>query len=131
MNLVLSKNCCIFAVDSYIILRLVEPIKNNKIKKKLFTLIFSFVVGVGSLFASDTQVDGIYYDFDDTNMTASVTFKGSKYDSYPDEYTGNITIPASVNYNGKTYSVTSPRLGGYILRFSINHMKYKKNHILS
>ena len=75
--------------------------------KKLFTLIFSFVVGVGNLFASNTQVDGIYYDFDGTNMTASVTYRGNYYDYYSDEYTGKITIPASVNYNGKTYSVTS------------------------
>lgn len=83
--------------------------------KKLFTFLLALVVSVSAIYASDTQVDGIYYDFDDTNMTASVTFKGSKYDSYPDEYTGNITIPASVNYNGKTYSVTSPRLGDIFL----------------
>ena len=79
----------------------------RQIMKKLFTLIFSFVVGVGNLFASNTQVDGIYYDFDGTNMTASVTYRGNYYDYYSDEYTGKITIPASVNYNGKTYSVTS------------------------
>ena len=75
--------------------------------KKLFTLIFSFVVGVGNLFASDTQVDGIWYDLNESNKTATVTYRGNYYDSYSNEYSGSVVIPSSVTYNDTTYSVTS------------------------
>ena len=64
-----------------------------------------------SLWASDTSVDGIWYNFNDENLTASVTFRGDKYDSYSEEYSGAIIIPSEVLYNGKTYSVTS--IGDY------------------
>jgi hypothetical protein len=61
------------------------------------------------MFASNIQVDGIWYDFDSSSKTATVTYRGSSSDSYSNEYTGDIVIPASVtyNYNGITYSVTS------------------------
>ena len=48
--------------------------------------------------AYDFEVDGIYYDIEGTN--ASVTFGNN-------EYTGSVTIPATVTYNGKTYPVTA------------------------
>lgn len=55
--------------------------------------------------AHDFEVDGIYYKINGSRAT--VTYKGTSYYSYSDEYTGNVTIPASVTYNGTTYSVTS------------------------
>ena len=62
--------------------------------------------------AHDFEVDGIYYDITDaTNNTVAVTYKGSWFDDYSDEYTGSVTIPQSVIYNGATYSVTS--IGNY------------------
>ena len=76
-------------------------------KTKIITLFLAFVASIGTLFASDIQVDGIWYDFDATNQTASVTYQGSFYTSYSNEYTGSVVIPASVTYNGVTYSVTS------------------------
>ena len=75
-------------------------------KKKLFTLFAALTLSAGALFASDTAVDGIYYDFDATNLTAAVTYRGSSASEY-DEYTGDVVIPATVTYGGKTYSVTS------------------------
>ena len=60
-----------------------------------------------ALRASDTQVDGIWYDFNDSEQTASVTYRGSYYDSYNKEYSGSVVIPETVNYHGKIYSVTS------------------------
>ena len=59
------------------------------------------------MFASDTQVDGIWYDFIGSTKTATVTFRGSKHSDYENEYQGNIVIPSSVIYNGATYRVTS------------------------
>ena len=58
--------------------------------------------------AHDFEVDGIYYNITDaTNKTIEVTYRGTSYSEYSDEYTGGVVIPESVTYNGTTYSVTS------------------------
>ena len=79
--------------------------------KKLFILLFALVAGAGILFASDTQVNGIWYDFDSSSNSATVTYRGSSCSAYSDEYTGLVAIPASVTYNNVKYSVT--RIGAY------------------
>ncbi len=56
--------------------------------------------------AHDFEVGGIYYNIT-SSTTAEVTFKGSNYYEYSNEYSGSITIPATVTYNGVAYSVTS------------------------
>ena len=76
-------------------------------KTKILNLFLLLVTGIGSMFASDTQVDGIWYYFDSSTKIASVTFRGSKHSDYENEYRGNIVIPSSVIYNGATYRVTS------------------------
>ncbi|MBO5703178.1 MAG: leucine-rich repeat protein [Bacteroidaceae bacterium] len=61
-----------------------------------------------SLFAHDFEVDGIFYNITSTkDMTVEVTFKGSVYNSYAKEYSGTVTIPQSVTYAEKNFSVTS------------------------
>ena len=52
------------------------------------------------------EVGDIYYKFNGKG-TVEVTFKGSSYNEYTGEYTGNVVIPSSVRYSGTTYSVTS------------------------
>lgn len=86
---------------------------NNIMKKKIFILFFALVASVGILFASDTQVDGIWYDFNSSDLTASVTYHGSNAASYSDEYSGVVVIPASVTYNNAVYSVTSIGIGAF------------------
>ena len=78
-------------------------------KKKIFTLFLALVTGTGTMFASNTQMEigGIWYDFDHSSKTATVTYRGSYYHSYSNEYTGDIVIPASVTINSVSYSVTS------------------------
>ena len=54
----------------------------------------------------------IYYKItSSSDKTCEVTFQGSSYDSYSNEYTGSIVIPETVIYNGTydstPYSVTS------------------------
>ena len=75
--------------------------------KKLFTLLLA-LVATTALWAHDFSVGGIYYNIltDKTNEV-EVTYRGSSYDSYSNEYTGSVTIPETVTYNGTTYSVTS------------------------
>ena len=56
--------------------------------------------------AHDAEVDGIFYNLDTANRTATVTFKGGSSNLYY-EYYGDVEIPEKVTYNGITYSVTS------------------------
>ena len=65
------------------------------------------LLGAATASAHDFEVDGIYYNINSDGTSVSVTFKGSSYDSYSNEYSGAVTIPATVTYSGKTYSVTS------------------------
>lgn len=76
----------------------------KKMKQKIFILFLTLIAGVETFFASDTQVDGIWYNFDSNTKTASVTYRGSYYSN---EYSGSVSIPSSITYNGITYSVTS------------------------
>ena len=76
-------------------------------KKLLSTLFLALVASVGIIYASDTQVNGIWYDFNKYNKTAIVTYRGSSNTNYSNEYSGSVVIPSSVTYNGITYSVTS------------------------
>ena len=65
-----------------------------------------------SLLAHDFEVDGIYYNItSETDKTVEVTFRGSKYNSYLNEYSGSVTLPESVTYKGNNYSVMS--IGAY------------------
>jgi len=55
--------------------------------------------------AHDFEVNGIYYNIDGDN--AVVTYKGTSYYHYSDEYSGEVTIPSSVTHDGTTYNVNS------------------------
>ena len=55
-----------------------------------------------SALAYDCKVDGIYYNLNNDDKTASVTSNTTF-----NKYVGNIIIPESITYNGTTYSVTS------------------------
>jgi len=49
----------------------------------------------------------IYYNYNSDGTSVSVTYQGTDYSSYSNEYTGDVVIPETVTYGGKTYSVTS------------------------
>ena len=58
--------------------------------------------------AHDFEVGGIYYNItSEADKTAEVTFRGNYYNNYTNEYSGSITLPATVTHNGVAYSVTS------------------------
>ena len=85
--------------------------------KKLFTLFFALVAGVGAIFAS-VQIDGIWYSLYRLNSTgvyyATVTYRGNSYSAYDDEYIDVVTIPDHVIYDGHSYTVTG--IGEYAFR---------------
>ena len=77
-------------------------------KKTSLTLLLAMLlslVGINAYADFDTstkvKVDNLYYYLDNNNLQAQVT-------SMPDgEYTGDIGIPSTINYQSKTYGVTS------------------------
>ncbi len=79
--------------------------------KKILTSFLALVIGTGIIIASNTSVDGIWYNFNSSTLTAEVTYRGSTSSSYSKEYSGAVTIPSTVTYNGNTYNVTS--IGAY------------------
>ena len=80
--------------------------------KKTVLSILTLVMTSLCATASDTWVmnsegDFIWYDFNEKEKTARVTFKGNKTSSGRLDYINDITIPSTVEYEGKLYSVTS------------------------
>ena len=67
-----------------------------------------------STLAYDCKVAGIYYDLNNDDKTASVTYMGLGSSDNKDAYVGNIIIPESTTYNGTTYSVTSIGDGAFL-----------------
>ena len=79
-------------------------------KQKLFGRLAATAVlllSAATASAHDFEVNGIFYNKDDWNNTASVTYGGDYPNYYYDEYSGAVTIPTEVTYEGITYSVTS------------------------
>ena len=57
----------------------------------------------------DFMVNGLCYDYNDDGTSVMVTFQNYPYVGTPSysNLSGSLTIPSSVTYSGKTYSVTS------------------------
>ena len=78
----------------------------KRLKSMLVTL--TMLLCCVSASAEDFSVDSIYYNItDNEKLTVEVTFRGSSYTEYSNEYSGNVVIPQTVTYNNQTYSVTS------------------------
>ena len=72
--------------------------------------------------AHDFEVDGIYYKINGNE--AAVTFKGTYYNTFDNEYSGSVVIPATVTYNGTTYPVTAiDDVGVHLLRRPDQHRR--------
>ena len=61
----------------------------TKLLKSLLAIV-CLLCSIG-VYAHDFEVDGIYYKKNDE--TVEVTFRGSYYDSYNNEYSGSSVIP--------------------------------------
>ena len=84
--------------------------KNQLLISFLLTVLLS-MTGIKA-YAHDIEVANaqgktIYYVWTNNNTELAVSFQGEYFDSYSNEYSGDIVIPESVTYNGTTYSVTS------------------------
>ena len=79
-------------------------------KKQLLLLAMILLPLVAS--AHDIEVknaDGvtIYYNYINNGTELEVTFRGSSYNDYSNEYQGNVAIPEEVTYMNRTRKVTS------------------------
>ena len=76
--------------------------------KKIYFLLIALLCSATIAFAYEAEIDGIYYDFDYNNKTATVTYDGDYDDDNGVGYTqSEIIIPEKVTYNGVKYTVTS------------------------
>ena len=82
-------------------------------RQSFITILLTILMSMtgAKAFAHDIEAvnnDGvtIYYVWKNNKTKLAVSYRGSSYDSY-NEYTGNVVIPESVDYNGNTYPVTS------------------------
>ena len=80
---------------------------------KRLLLFYAFMLTFAVVWAHDVEIDGIYYNLDNTNKTAEVTYKGKglDYNSYRERYSDSVIIPESITYNTEIYSITS--IGNY------------------
>ena len=73
---------------------------------KKSVLLLSLLWGALSAWAHDVEVNGVFYDLDEENRTARVTYQGDSQYSYENEYSGDVVIPETVSFEGCTYSGT-------------------------
>lgn len=74
-------------------------------KKKIFTFLFAMIASMASLNAENieyVQIGELFYNLSMVSKTAQVT-----YDRGEHNYSGDIVIPTSVEYESQVYSVTS------------------------
>ncbi len=74
-------------------------------KKQLLTLLVLMMLPL-LVDANGIQIDGIYYELNQEEKTAMVTFRDFN-EGNTDAYTGTLNIPSTIKYNGEEFSVTS------------------------
>ena len=110
---------------------LLNLLSYRNMKTKLFSFLFALIAGVGMVCASDTEVDGIWYDFDDDAMTGLPPLGDRQYTEEMFTYIGltgvkwgtyngasraaGIESPIAV-WNGTAYSTYMPGIDEYILQ---------------
>ena len=76
----------------------------EKTYSKIMMLSVAFMISMVSF--AETKINGVYYNLDGSNNQAQVTYNESAPTaSY--SYSGAVTIPQVVTYDGKEYAVTS------------------------
>ena len=75
---------------------------------------------------STFEVNGINYNKIDSNEV-EVTNKITSYSPYSNDYSGSVTIPATVTYHGTTYSVTSIGYGAFDHCYGLTNINIPKS----
>ena len=80
---------------------------NSKLLLTLLLLMCATITFAHDFAVSNSNGKTIYYGKNSDGISVYVTYRGRYRDSYSNEYSGEIVIPETVTYGGKTYSVTS------------------------
>lgn len=84
--------------------------------KKNFLIVLSFFLALPSfLLAGDNivEVNGLMYRLGTETSTAAVTYKGESWIFLQSNYKGDIVIPESIDYDGKSYKVNTIGEGAF------------------
>ena len=73
---------------------------------KKYLLLLVILLGFHSAWAHDVVVNGVYYNLNKENSTATVTYRGSAHFA-TDDYIGVVLIPDTIICDGVTYIVNS------------------------
>ena len=82
----------------------------TNMKKQLLLLamiLLPLVASAHDIVVKNADAVTIYYNYINDGKELEVTFRGSYYDSYSNEYQGNVAIPEEVTYMNRTRKVTS------------------------
>lgn len=71
-----------------------------------FALFLAILCSFTTAYAYDFEVDGIYYSKTGTGDKVYVTYQSYSNGTYTSDYSGDVIIPPSVTYSGKTYPVS-------------------------
>lgn len=74
--------------------------------RKFLLAAAAVLLGHGGAYAFDAYVDGIYYNLNEDDLTASVTYMVEDAYFNLGAYAGAVEVPASFTHEGRTYSVT-------------------------
>lgn len=88
---------------------------------KLSSLLLMLLTGINAT-AYDFMVDGLAYNINEDSTSVTLTYEQRPSVTNENAYIslgGTLTIPSTVSYNGKTYSVTS--IGDYALHGLYEH----------
>ena len=80
---------------------LLSVVKKNKNMKKHLLILFAAFATLAASAQTKVEIEGIWYNLTSETLQAEVTSSDGT------EYSGSITIPATVTHNGVEYSVTS------------------------
>ena len=74
---------------------------------KTFLVIVALLLSA-TVSGHDFCIDGVCYSItSNEELIVQVSYQGSSYNEFKNEYSGTVVIPNKVTYNGKEYSVTS------------------------
>ena len=78
----------------------------KKILLLIMMLLMPLVSGAHDIAVQNSDGVTIYYNYISEGTELAVTYRGTFYDTYPNEYVGVVVIPEEVTYMNRTRKVT-------------------------
>lgn len=74
---------------------------------KIILVFLIMCLVIPSVMSAKTKIGDLYYNLDSSTLTAEVTYYYYNSTSNRNYVSGELTIPETVEYDGKSYSITS------------------------